>query len=96
MDVITKVEKKAKKASEILKYKVICIPGVTEDLDQYKVTHELLNITCYGSSEESALASAKMEAEARFMEQASLADKILTQAAKDHLLVKRKPKKKFL
>ena len=77
MNLLSKFKENAKCASEVIEFDVLYIPGVTEDLDNYKATYLPLNINCYGPSKELAIRSARSEAEAHFMEESTMAEAIL-------------------
>lgn len=63
MNAVDKLNKKAIKAAKRLKFELIYIPGLVEELDQYKATYEgLFTINCYGPTKEEALSSAIEEA----------------------------------
>lgn len=92
MNIVKKIEKKAERAADLIPYEVTYIPGETEDLDQYKATSKEMEITCYGSSRDSVIKSAKMEAIAILMQNSKIIDLILKN--EDLLLNKKKNKVK--
>lgn len=78
MDALEKLEQKAYKVAKLLEYKVKYIPGLIEELDQYQVTHSgIVQCTCYGATEASALNSAYQEVAAQFLENPALIREIL-------------------
>jgi hypothetical protein len=77
MDLFSKFELQARLAAQVLSFDITYIPGVTEDLDRYKASHEQMGINCYGDTEDLAISSARMEATGLFIERSSLAEQIL-------------------
>ena len=71
MELLDRIEKQAKKAAEKVQFVLEYIPGEIEELDQYRASHEKMEIYCYGDTEDQALESAKNEAFAYFMKHSS-------------------------
>jgi hypothetical protein len=77
MNVLNKIEIKAKKAADLIEFTVEYTPGVTEDLDLYCVKNSNFGVSSYGPTEESARESAKIQLESILLENSSVIDLIL-------------------
>jgi hypothetical protein len=90
IDILEKIEEKTKIASRLIKFDITYIPGVTEEFDKYKATHEALKIYCYGATKKRAIASAQMEASAWLMAHSSVLDLVLKEEVQKLSRLKKK------
>lgn len=79
MDILKKIETKAEAAAKLLVFDLIYLSGEEEVDDRFRAENKDLAIYCYGSSEESAVASARKEAVAKLVKNPGLVEKILKQ-----------------
>ena len=77
MEVLEKIQYRARKASLCIKLETKYIPGITEDLDIYQAFNSSLGVSCYGPTVQKAKESARREAQAILMENSGLVEKIL-------------------
>jgi hypothetical protein len=92
VNVLERIEKRVRRAVEVIDFEVNYYSGVTEDLDIYEVSCASLEIKCFGPTELKAIESAKADALAKLMENAALTEKILRSIKKSRDLRKRTDK----
>lgn len=78
MKILKEIEERALLAAKKLKYEVTYLPGLIEELDQFKAQHDTFFIVnCYGATREEALAAAINEASFLLLEEPKLITQLL-------------------
>lgn len=74
--ILEKIEERINQKVQELYFEVTYNPGIVEELDTFKASHDKLPIACYGETPEQAIQSARDEAHALFLNNMELMDQI--------------------
>jgi hypothetical protein len=77
MNLLKKIEERAKIAAQILEFNIEFKSGITEDLDVFIATHPLFNLRSQGVTESEALKWARIQAEAHFFQHTNKALEVI-------------------